>query len=222
MGGYLSVYTRAVFKVEDPKMVEKLSLRVLVDDGMVAYLNGQEVGRDNIEGSPPAFNAPTKASHEPLGVDIDLAPSIGKLAVGDNVLAVQGHNQKIDSSDFVLTATLTGVLKVAEKKEAPTPRLDLAKIEGSGGAVLAAAWSPDGALVAAGGEDKTIRVCKADGSAVKSLDQGGVVHGLAFIDPNRIAAAGEGGAIKVWNVADGKLEKALEGHQGAVLALAAG
>ncbi|MBI4604582.1 MAG: WD40 repeat domain-containing protein [Planctomycetes bacterium] len=219
MKGYLSVFVRAKLKVEDPKAIERMTLKVLVDDAMVAYLNGEEVGRDNIDGSPPAHDAPAKTSHEALLVEVDLTPHLGKLAAGDNAIAVQGHNHELESSDLVLTPTLSAVLKAAPSKEPAPPKLDLAKYD-SGSPPLAAAWSPDGALVAAGGEDKTVHVWKVAGGSEVKLDQGGTVLGLAFLDGNRLAACGEGGSIKVWNVAEGKVEKALEGHQGAVLALA--
>lgn len=221
MNNYLSIYIRATFKVENPGAVERLSLRVLIDDGMVAYLNGMEVGRDNIKGTPPPFNAATTTSHEALEFEIDLTPMIGKLVAGENVLAIQGHNQKLDSSDFVLTPALTALFKMPEKKEADRTRLDLAKLEGFQGPIRAVAWSPDGTLVAGAGDAPLIRVWKlADGSAV-DLDQGAPVRGLAFLDGGQLAAAGDGGAIKVWSLAEGKVVRSLEGHEGAVLCLAA-
>ena len=219
MNNYLSVYVRGKFKVEDPKKLEKLSLHVLVDDGMVAYLNGEEIGRDNIEGSPPAHDKVASSSHEALAVDIDLTPQIAKLAAGDNVIAVQGHNHELESSDLVLTPTLTAVFKAEEKKEAPAPKFDLAKLEGPGGTVLSVAWSGDSSQVAAGCEDKSIRVWKVGSAESKAIDQGAPVHGVAFLDEKRVVAAGDG-PIKIWTIESGAVEKTLEGHQGAVGCLA--
>jgi WD40 repeat protein len=225
-GGYLSLFARAVFKLDDPKRVEKLSLQVLVDDGFVAYLNGEEVGRANVEGSPPAFNQGAGSSGEPMPVTIDLTPHAGKLRSGDNALCVQGHNAGASSSDFVLTPVLSAVFRPAakeeeKKEERPAPASTLIKLEGSAGPIVAVAWSPGGGLVAAGGDDTKIAIWQADGKPLKTLEQGGALKALAFLGEERLAAAGQGAAIKVWNVAAGTVEKELQGHQGDITALAA-
>jgi WD40 repeat protein len=223
MNSYTSLYIRDAFQLEDPKELEKLTLRVIIDDAFVAYLDGQEVGRHNIEGSPPPFDSTTASSIESTPIDLDLTPHLAKLEAGNHVLAIQGHNRGADSSDFVLAPVLSGVFKAkAPPPKAEAPKVDLAKLEGASGPVLAVAWSPDGSLVAGGGADKSLYVWKTSAAAPpeKKLDQGGIVRGLAFLDGNVVAAAGEGGAIKLWSLSDGKVTKTLEGHQGNVLALA--
>jgi WD40 repeat protein len=218
-GGYTKLFIRHAFTVEDPKRIEKLALRVIIDDAFIAYLNGEDVGRsENFEGD-------TITSVETRPVDVDLTAHVGRLAAGRNVLAIDGRNHSPESSDFVLTPSLTAALKPMEKKE-EAPKFEPLALEGAGGVLFAAAFSPDGKRAAAGGEDKAVYVWElgegADPKNPRKLDAGGAVRALAFLDPGRLASAGEGGEIKLWNLAEGKVEKALAGHQGNVLALAAG
>ncbi len=113
-GAYTSVYIRRKFHVDDPNAIASLMLRVDYDDGFVAYLNGVEVARANVSGSPPAFNALASSDHEASGGDFspqpvgefDISSQIGLLVAGSNVLAIQGHNVTKDSSDFSLIPTL--------------------------------------------------------------------------------------------------------------------
>jgi hypothetical protein len=103
-GAYTSLYVRKSFDVPNPAALRGLVLRVLYDDAIVAYLNGQEVGRRNIgqPGTRPAFNALANTAGEPLVAIFDLLAVPGLLRTGTNVIAIQGHNANATSSDFVL------------------------------------------------------------------------------------------------------------------------
>jgi hypothetical protein len=105
--GYLSVFLRHVFTVPDLAAVDQLILQVDFDDGYVAYLNGVEVARENLSGSPPAFDASTTDSHEAgTPVNYDLTAQKALLVEGANVLAIQAHNYNPTSSDLSMIPAL--------------------------------------------------------------------------------------------------------------------
>lgn len=108
---YSSVFLRKAFTVTNPQQVTSLTLTMDYDDGFVAYLNGVEVARQHVVGSPPAFNTlatPPGGNHECGTPEVfDLSAFISALVPGTNVLAIQGHNATLASSDFVLIPTLT-------------------------------------------------------------------------------------------------------------------
>ena len=62
--GSLSVFIRKDFTISDINNIVSLVLDIDYDDGFVAYINGVEVARANINGSPPAYNATTNTDHE--------------------------------------------------------------------------------------------------------------------------------------------------------------
>ena len=159
MGGYVSLYARKVFQIADPKRVEKLTLKVVIDDGFVAYLNGQEVGRENVEGAPPSNTQVSAASAEPKEAVLDLTPHIAKLAAGANVLAVQAHNHSLASSDFVVTPSLSAVVKSDDtpKSEAVKPGAEIARLEGPTSPARALKFF-DAATLGAIGDDGAARV----------------------------------------------------------------
>jgi len=74
--------------------------------------------------------------------------------------------------------------------------------DGATGAVQAVALSKNGALVAAGGADKMVRVYTfADGKLLATLNAPGAVRGLAFSPNNQaLAAACDNQAAATWNV----------------------
>ncbi len=110
-GNYLSIYLRRKFLLEDPDQLENPILEIAYDDGFVAYINGDEVGRsDTMEGlgSPPAHDEDTRGNHEVTAApaQISLKPFKSVLKPGENVLAIQVHNRALNSSDLSILPEL--------------------------------------------------------------------------------------------------------------------
>ncbi|HNQ91155.1 MAG TPA: DUF1800 family protein [Verrucomicrobiota bacterium] len=116
--GYFSVFIRRTFEVADPASIDALILRIDFDDGFVAYLNGERVASAYVDGSPPAHNRPASGNHEAgTPVEYDLSSHKALLEPGLNVLAIQGHNVTLDSSDFSL------IPELLDRSFLPTPPL---------------------------------------------------------------------------------------------------
>lgn len=220
VNGYVSCFIRTKFRIEDPALVQSLKLTVLIDDGMIAYLNGVEVGRDNMNGDSPPPDAVTPDKHEALAVEIDLGPHLKRLVAGDNVLSIQGHNQKLDSSDFVLTPTLTGVFKKKGDEKPAEPKLELARLD-AGGPATSVAVSADLSLVAAASAQGTARVWRLAEAKPQDIAVGAGLSDLAFLGSEGLACACEDGKVRTFRISDGASEKTLEGHEGRVNALVA-
>lgn len=60
--GTRSIYLRKVFTINNLDDISSIILDIDYDDGFVAYLNGVEIARANVNGVPPAFNAGTLGS----------------------------------------------------------------------------------------------------------------------------------------------------------------
>ncbi len=114
--GTRSVFTRVVFTVADVSAVSRLSVAADYDDGVVFWLNGQEVHRSaQMPAGPLAWDS-TPADHESSnGLDpsymplIDISASgIPVLQNGENVLAVGVWNTGTTSSDLLLVPLLVG------------------------------------------------------------------------------------------------------------------
>jgi hypothetical protein len=117
-GGNNSCYIRIAFTVEPRVLADLrgLTLAVRYDDGFVAYLNGTEIARRNFTGEPRWNSAASTTNSDNNAVNLepfDVTAQIGKLRPGQNVLALQGMNNSLTSSDFLISATLDGVLEPA-------------------------------------------------------------------------------------------------------------
>ncbi|MBN1771311.1 MAG: metallophosphoesterase [Deltaproteobacteria bacterium] len=105
---YTTTYFRASFELLDPTTYAGLRLRLLRDDGAVAYLNGHEVLRSNMPDGP--IDVATEAS---AGADCEdcwyeASVSAGLLTAGVNVVAVEVHQVGPTSSDVSFNLELTG------------------------------------------------------------------------------------------------------------------
>ncbi len=105
---YTSVYIRKEFQIADINTIDRLILSIDYDDSFVAYLNGTEITRsNNISGTPPAYNATSGGNHEAgEAEDFDVTNRKNLLVNGANVLALQGHNTSLGSSDFTINPSL--------------------------------------------------------------------------------------------------------------------
>ena len=89
---------------------DRLVLKIRYDDGFIAYLNGVEVARRNFEGTP-TWNSIASGLHEDSAAVefeyIDISDYVDILTGDNNLLAVQGLNQSLTSSDFLISVELT-------------------------------------------------------------------------------------------------------------------
>ena len=114
--GYLSVFCRHDFLLSRPESVGRLTLRIDYDDGFIAYLNGVEVARSSsldAAGQTVSFNESAR-SHEAGEVEAyTLDPSA--LVAGANVLAIQVHNERINSSDLSFIPELSAIFDFVDE-----------------------------------------------------------------------------------------------------------
>ncbi len=107
-GNYLSAFFRKTFVVADPADVSSLELVIRFDDGIVVWINGVEIGRDNVPAGNLAFNATASTAREPEVRTITVIDNLSTLLrTGVNVIAVQVFNGNSTSSDLLLDAALT-------------------------------------------------------------------------------------------------------------------
>ncbi|TXD48973.1 MULTISPECIES: CotH kinase family protein [unclassified Polaribacter] len=113
--GTKSIYLRKKFTVGNLSNISSLILDVDYDDAFVAYINGKEIARANINGNPPAFNASSITFREAemysggkperfTITDLNLI-----LTEGENILTIQAHNFGLNSSDFSIIPFLSAI-----------------------------------------------------------------------------------------------------------------
>ncbi|MHC4734547.1 MAG: lamin tail domain-containing protein [Planctomycetota bacterium] len=103
-------YIRIPFNVSSTDLAA-LTLRMRYDDGFIAYINGVEVKRRNFTGTPQWDSEATALNDDVNAVsfqDFDISGHISTLNPGDNILAIQGLNYGITSSDFLISVELVG------------------------------------------------------------------------------------------------------------------
>jgi len=99
---YTTVYIRKTFDGAALKEATGLALVMSYDDGFIAYLNGVEVVRAGVAGGRGA-KVGKVSSHEAGSDRTFRIKDFQKLIrPGKNVIAIEGHNVDVDSSDFSL------------------------------------------------------------------------------------------------------------------------
>ena len=105
----ISVFIRKRFELTDVSKIDMAILHADYDDGFVAYINGIEIARANLDGTPPAYFEQATSLHEAtmygggLPEDFIIGSSqLNNLALGtENILAIQIHNYNgLNSSDL--------------------------------------------------------------------------------------------------------------------------
>lgn len=95
---YITTYFRKTFTIADTTGLDQISASTLFDDGIVVYLNGVEVFRNNMPaGAVTNTTLATVASPENVLVPLTINHKL--LKPGVNVLAVEVHQNSATSSD---------------------------------------------------------------------------------------------------------------------------
>ena len=116
-GRYTSVYLRTAFTSDGSVAnLSSLFLKADWDDGFVAWLDGKEIARRNapgVAGTEPLFTAVATGGREASAGGgapaelIDLGVVGARLSAGSHVLAIQGLNEQINSSDLSMIFDLS-------------------------------------------------------------------------------------------------------------------
>ena len=120
-GKNASVYIRIPFQINDPNGVNSMALKTKVDDGFVAYLNGEEVASKN-KPNPLEYNSESTDSEEVRVGDqfeVSTLDFSGHLVAGENILALHGLNDSPGSSDFIIIPEL--IAEIQETTPLPGP-----------------------------------------------------------------------------------------------------
>ncbi|MHA3773525.1 lamin tail domain-containing protein [Verrucomicrobiota bacterium sgz303538] len=89
-------YFRHTFNVTDPAALTDLTLRTVIDDGAVVYINGTEVKRINMPAAPAVIldtdAAPNRVAPAENTIETFTGIPAGVLVAGQNLIAVEVHN----------------------------------------------------------------------------------------------------------------------------------
>ena len=106
---YITSYFRKSFNVASLSALTALNLRVKRDDGIVVYLNGTEVYRDNMPSGTIGYTTLASTAASDDGATWQTATiSTAGLVQGTNVLAAEVHQSSATSSDVSFNLELTG------------------------------------------------------------------------------------------------------------------
>lgn len=148
---------------------------------------------------------------------IDDTARLRNAATGAEVATIQTRGRQVvfnRDGDLVLAATSDNAGHLLK-----TDGTELRVLTGHDGPIIAAAFSPDGQLVATASLDGTARIWSVrDGSTVAILKgHGNELKTVAFSpDGQSVLTASRDGTARIWNVLDGKERFVLKGHSGAV------
>jgi hypothetical protein len=137
---HISAYFRRLFSVTDAADFTNLEFRVLRDDGVVAYLNGAEIFRMNMPTgtitSVTRANVNVAGTNELYYAPTNIIAAPGLLLEGQNILAVELHQDRPDTSDGAFDFSLVGVAPPS----GTVPRLHIQR----SGANVTLSWSIPG------------------------------------------------------------------------------
>src|SRR5262245_41500901 len=117
---YSCVFLRQTFVLTNASDATSLTLRAIVDDGFVMWLNGREAWRFNVpSGTLRYTNVASGSAPDPAPLmSTNLPAPTTWLVNGANVLAVQAFNRLKDNADFRIDAELSAAITL--DKQAPT------------------------------------------------------------------------------------------------------
>jgi len=125
---YITTYFRKTISVSNPTQFNSLDLQAVRDDGIIVYINGQEVWRNNMPNG--VITSSTQASSTISFGDEDAwqqtTISSSYLVAGNNTIAVEIHQDAGSSSDISFNLKLSGSTAVISTTADRGPYLNLA------------------------------------------------------------------------------------------------
>ncbi len=109
---YITYYFRKQITIPDISIFRSFLFEMYRDDGIVVYINGTEVYKNNMPASPITHTTLALASSSDDGksvLTVALANAASLLQSGNNTIAVEVHQSSTASPDLVWDMALTGI-----------------------------------------------------------------------------------------------------------------
>ncbi|MBL7698765.1 MAG: metallophosphoesterase [Chitinophagaceae bacterium] len=103
---YITTYFRTTVNIANPASFSNFTFSVVRDDGFVVYVNGVEVGRDNIGTGTVSYNTVAPSAIEDATITFNVATSA--FSAGTNTIAVEMHQASVSSTDVSFDLQLVG------------------------------------------------------------------------------------------------------------------
>jgi hypothetical protein len=130
-----TAYFRTHFNFSGDAHHTVLNIQALVDDAAVFYLNGEELLRLGLPEGPVSYSTlANRTIPNPLPEILELGS--GKLVQGENVLAVEVHQDSLFSADLTLGVTVSALVPSVTVTTAPRLTAGLA------GGNITISWTP--------------------------------------------------------------------------------
>jgi uncharacterized repeat protein (TIGR01451 family) len=108
-GSYITSYYLKNITVTDPALFTQFNFVMSYDDGAVVYVNGTEVKRSNMPNGTIAYNTLASSNNYTTGETFTVPSSA--FVAGNNIIAVEVHQQNTNSNDCYFDMSITGVAK---------------------------------------------------------------------------------------------------------------
>ena len=106
----MTFYARKTFNVSGASDFLEASVNLIYDDGVVLYLNGQEIVRQNLPTGTITIDTPANANgNEDDYENFPFDPAL--LVEGENTLAIEVHNRGSGNNDMVFDLELLGEVR---------------------------------------------------------------------------------------------------------------
>ncbi len=113
---FITTYFRTTFNVSNPASFSGYTINVRRDDGIVVYINGTEVFRDNMPAGTISYTTLSSTNCADDGGSIEtktLTPAGSAIVSGANTIAVEIHQTGGTSSDISFDLQLTAAVPVS-------------------------------------------------------------------------------------------------------------
>ncbi|MCP5522620.1 MAG: lamin tail domain-containing protein [Verrucomicrobiales bacterium] len=104
--GEITYYFRTHFNLETVPEGAQIKAYTIVDDGMIAWLNGQELFRNGMDAGNATYDTRAGRNVDNAGLEGPFILPGDALQTGDNLLAVEVHQTSSTSSDIVMGMSL--------------------------------------------------------------------------------------------------------------------
>jgi len=113
---YPTTYFRTTFDVKNPSMFTGFDINYKRDDGIIVYINGSEIFRDNVAATGINYKSYsiiecTDDGNTVFTKSLSLAES--KIVAGTNSIAIEVHQRSAGSSDITLDVEIAGSVTAA-------------------------------------------------------------------------------------------------------------